>query len=409
MIECADQISIFDIMYEPIRIKKPIRLIELFAGYGSQAMALERIGANFEHYRVVEFDKYAIKSYNAVHGTDFPTMDITKVHASDLNICDTESFTYLLTYSFPCTDLSVAGKQAGMKKGSGTRSGLLWEVERILKEIWDKGGELPQILFMENVPQVHSDDNMPDFQNWIDFLTSLGYVNYWKDLNATDYGVAQNRNRCYMFSFLNRCSYKFPQPVVLTNRICDYLEKSVDSKFYLSKQNIDYFVKHEQEQRKAGNSFHAVYKGVKDIAATIPSRYWKDGSNCLIKEPIVVAMRGRNPDNPSDRTAGIPTEQRLELNTKGISNALTTVQKDNLILEKYRIRKLTPRECGRLMGVTDEDISKMAEVNSNTQLYKQFGNSIVVDVMCAMFKNLNIQQEGDGKNEKRAEISGIGE
>ncbi len=128
-----------------------------------------------------------------------------------------------------------------------------------------------------------------------------------------------------------------------------------------------------------------------------------------ICETQIVAMRGRNPDNPSDRTTGIPTEQRLELNTKGISNALTTVQKDNLILEKYRIRKLTPRECGRLMGVTDEDISKMAEVNSNTQLYKQFGNSIVVDVMCAMFKNLNIQQEGDGKNEKRTKISGIGE
>ena len=118
------QMSIFDIIREPIRITKPIRLIELFAGYGSQAMALERIGAKFEHYRVVEFDKYAVTSYNAVHGTDFPTMDITKVHADDLNICDTEAFTYLLTYSFPCTDLSVAGKQAGMKKGSGTRSGL---------------------------------------------------------------------------------------------------------------------------------------------------------------------------------------------------------------------------------------------------------------------------------------------
>lgn len=125
--KCQNQMSIFDMIREPIRITKPIRLIELFAGYGSQAMALERIGAKFEHYRVVEFDKYAIASYNAVHGTNFPTMDITKVHAEDLDICDTEFFTYLLTYSFPCTDLSVAGKQAGMKKGSGTRSGLLWE------------------------------------------------------------------------------------------------------------------------------------------------------------------------------------------------------------------------------------------------------------------------------------------
>lgn len=113
-----------------------------------------------------------------------------------------------------------------------------------------------------------------------------------------------------------------------------------------------------------------------------------------ILECHIVAMRGRNPDNPSDRTSGIPTEQRLEVNTQGTSNCLTTVQKDNLVIEQpeYRIRKLTPRECGRLMGVSDEDISKMAAVNSNTQLYKQFGNSIVVDVMCAMFKNLNIKQ-----------------
>ena len=94
-----NQMSIFDMIREPIRITKPIRLIELFAGYGSQAMALERIGAKFEHYRVVEFDKYAVASYNAVHGTNFPTMDITKVHADDLNICDTEAFTYLLTRS----------------------------------------------------------------------------------------------------------------------------------------------------------------------------------------------------------------------------------------------------------------------------------------------------------------------
>lgn len=166
-------------------------------------------------------------------------------------------------------------------------------------------------------------------------------------------------------------------------------------------------------------------------------------------ESQIVAMRGRNPDNPSDRTVGSPTEQRLEVNMQGTSNCLTSVQKDNLVMEsqvlapkrteygkairkayengevqesrhnmteleprtdgvsntlttvqkdnlviqpQYRIRKLTPRECGRLMGVSDEDISKMAAVNSNTQLYKQFGNSIVVDVMCAMFKNLIIKQ-----------------
>lgn len=206
-------------------------------------MALKRIGAKFEHYRVVEFDKYAIASYNAVHGTNFPTMDITKVHADNLAIEDTKHFTYLLTYSFPCTDLSVAGKQAGMSKGSGTRSGLLWEVERILTEIRDGSGELPQILFMENVPQVHGKKNIDDFKKWLEFLESLGYTNYWQDLNAKNYGVAQNRNRCFMFSFLGNYSYSFPQPIPLKKKLKDYLEDNVDEKYYINNEKADKLIK----------------------------------------------------------------------------------------------------------------------------------------------------------------------
>lgn len=136
---------------------------------------------------------------------------------------------------------------------------------------------------------------------------------------------------------------------------------------------------------------------VYDVGGVAPTMNTCGGGGLQPKilESQIVAMRGRNPDNPSDRTVGSPTEKRLEVNMQGTSNCLTSVQKDNLLLEKpqYRIRKLTPRECGRLMGVSDEDIDKMAAVNSNTQLYKQFGNSIVVDVMCAMFKNLNISQK----------------
>ena len=240
---CDNQMSIFDFTREPIGITKPIRLIELFAGYGSQAMALKRIGAKFEHYRVVEFDKYAIASYNAVHGTNFPTMDITKVHADDLNIVDADKYCYMMTYSFPCTDLSVAGKQMGMSKGSGTRSGLLWEVERILTEIRDGNGELPQILFMENVPQVHGKKNINDFEKWLGFLESLGYTNYWQDLNAKNYGVAQNRNRCFMFSFLGNYSYDFPQPIPLKKKLKDYLEDNVDEKYYINNEKADKLIK----------------------------------------------------------------------------------------------------------------------------------------------------------------------
>lgn len=150
----------------------------------------------------------------------------------------------------------------------------------------------------------------------------------------------------------------------------------------------------EVNEKRLGNIYSfdgGNYAGnVCDKECISPTLKTMQGGN---SQPMVVAMRGRNPDNPSDRTTGSPTEQRLEVNTQGTSNCLTSVQKDNLLLKKpqYHIRKITPRECGRLMGVSDEDIDKMAAVNSNTQLYKQFGNSIVVDVMCAMFRNLNIK------------------
>lgn len=211
-------------------IDKPIRLIELFAGVGSQAMALRDIGADFEHYRVVEFDKYPVASYNAIHGTDFPTMDVTKITGEDLGIVDTDDYTYVLTYSFPCQDLSVAGKGKGMSKGSGTRSGLLWEVERLLNECEN----LPQVLLMENVPQVHSKKNMPDFQNWLDFLESKGYTTFWQDLNARDYGVAQSRKRCFAVSLLGDYEFDFPTPIPLEKAMADYLEDEVDEKYYLT-------------------------------------------------------------------------------------------------------------------------------------------------------------------------------
>ena len=227
------QMNMFDFLQQEVpemRIDRKIRLIELFGGIGSQAMALRDLGADFEHYKVVEFDKYAIKSYNAIHGTDFEPMDITKIIGSDLRITDTDKYCYIMTYSFPCQDLSVAGKQKGMTKGSGTRSGLLWEVERLLNEVEN----LPQVLLMENVPQVHGKKNMEDFQRWIDFLKRKGYSNYWQDLNAKNYGVAQNRNRCFMVSILGDYSFKFPDPIEKKKVMKDYLEDEVDENYYIN-------------------------------------------------------------------------------------------------------------------------------------------------------------------------------
>lgn len=223
------QISFFD-GEKPFKITKPIRLIELFAGIGAQAKALERVGADFEHYRVCEFDKFAVKSYNTIHGTDFATSDIRQLHGADLGIVETDKYCYILTYSFPCTDLSKAGKQKGMSKDGGTRSGLLWEVERLLTET----EHLPQILLMENVPDVISPKFMPDFAKWLTFLEKLGYRNYYQLLNAKDYGIPQNRERCFMVSLLGDYYYEFPEAVPLALRLKDMLEKEVDEKYYLS-------------------------------------------------------------------------------------------------------------------------------------------------------------------------------
>lgn len=292
----SQQLTIFDELCDKFSITKPIRLIELFAGYGSQAMALKRAGAKFEHYRVVEFDKYAIKSYNAVHGTDFPAIDITTVHAADLGIVDTNDYCYMMTYSFPCTDLSVAGLQKGMKKGSGTRSGLLWEVERLLKEM----NELPQILFMENVTQVHNQQNIEDFKSWLNFLESLGYSNYWKDLNAKDFGVPQNRERCFMISLLGNYVYHFPEPIRgRRTKLKDLLDHNVDERFYLKSEKAEKLIKqlivanipseNENVDTVLATKQGTVLERQTDVGATLCSRDYKglrnrDNDNVVVEK-----------------------------------------------------------------------------------------------------------------------------
>lgn len=244
------QISFFD-GTKPYKITKPIRLIELFAGIGAQAKALERLGVPFEHYRFCEFDKYAVQSYNAIHGTDFKPSDITKIHAEDLAVVDTDKYCYVMTYSFPCQDLSVCGNQKGMQKGSGTRSGLLWEVERLLDEMTER----PQLLLMENVPQVIAEANAKDFAMWVQKLESLGYKNYWECLNAKDFGVPQNRNRCFMVSVLGDYFYSFPKPKGCNLRLRDVLEEKVSEENYLSDTILDYFIRHTEECKEKGNGF----------------------------------------------------------------------------------------------------------------------------------------------------------
>ena len=237
---------------------RKIRLIELFGGIGTQAMALERMGVDFEHYRLVEFDKYPVASYNAIHGTDFKPLDISEIHIDDLGIKKRDKYQYIVTFSFPCQDLSQAGHMAGMDEGSGTRSSLLWEVGRILREGYEKGRNhgdtalyLPDVLVMENVTQVHSRKNIKNFEKWLNVLSSLGYTTKYADMNAKDFGVPQNRSRTFAVSWLDKDrDFIFPEPIPLEVSMKDCLEPEdeVDEKFYIRNERSEKLINELKEK-----------------------------------------------------------------------------------------------------------------------------------------------------------------
>lgn len=610
--------------------QNPLRLIELFAGIGSQTQALTNIGVPHKVVAISEIDKYAIQSYEAIHGKVNNLGDIRAIEA----LPDADFW----TYSFPCQDISVAGKGAGIKEG--TRSGLLFEVERLLIQAAEDG-TLPKYLLLENVKNLVSKKFKADFDRWLSFLSSLGYTNYWQILNAKDYGIPQNRERVFCVSIRgDHTPFVFPEKQELKLRLRDMIDEVVDEKYYLKESTIRSIINSTFNSRrdsiKSGDGvantlmardwkgpqcvqvgevvgekwdkMHDISRRVYEPSGISPTVHCQQGGNTELKiaenfvlgglqahqtprtdgispalteamgkgggqtpviidtkktdderffkqavetvmenecgvgdtvdafnkkvnrsgvcptittrpegfktailpivedksdNPVIVAMRGRNPDNPSDRTAGAPLEQRLEVNGKGLCNALTSVQKDNLVLEQgkgskeyvarrykefieekgyipemfvaynkmevddiaptltgqcssasgssavlmmeepiqvkvatkqgyeeaekgdfvnitypgsktkrgrvgkgiaqtltcgdgnavitenIRIRKLTPRECLRLMGWHDEQIDKIQAAKiSGTQQYRQAGNGIVVQVLEFIFKAL---------------------
>lgn len=366
------------------KIAKPVRLIELFAGIGSQAKALELLGVDFEHWKVCEFDDYAMKSYNAVHNTNFKTSDIQNLTASDLEIKDKDKYEYIMTYSYPCTDISIAGKKEGMERNSGTRSSLLWEVERLLKEC---GDNKPQILLMENVRECHNGKNAPLFFEWTSFLRSIGYKNFYTDMDAKNYGIPQTRKRCFMLSILDENAYyEFPQACGLNYSVKEFLEDKVDKKYYVKEETALPLIKKMEKECPSATIIDDTYgfdnsevRYFPDVCPTL--RAAKANLKCI------VAMRGRNSDS-LNQTPGISTEQRLEKNKTNCCNTITTVQKDNLIFENKQLRNLTPKEVWRLFGFEDKDVEKASEFVPDTQLYKQGGNCIVVNCLVAILGQL---------------------
>lgn len=287
----------------------------------------------------------------------FPFKSLTYLRKDNVYNMEIENdHSYIINglVSANCQDLSLAGKGKGMADTS-TRSGMLWEVERILNELKELN-QLPQILLMENVPQVHGSNNVEHFNKWKLALERLGYKNYFQDLIATDYGIPQTRNRCFMISILGDYSYSFPPKKELKLKLKDLLEKEVDEKHYISEDLMKHIQKTKEEHKEYTQ--YKRYNGEFEQLA----RVWKEKSPTLHTKSNEIKIYVKNATN---------------------HGTITAIQSNDL-----RIRKLTPRETGRLMGVKDEDINKLLSNQSNASAYHCFGDSIVVNVLMAIFGEL---------------------
>ena len=424
-----------------------LRVFEAFAGYGSQSISLRDIGVNHEIVGISEIEPDAIIAYGSIRynlndlhtnkthdemreelikkniGKDFktgkskiPKMKKDKLEmlykfnkainnfgdVSIINPSDLPDFDYF-TYSFPCTDISVSGKQEGIVKG-GTRSGLLYECEKIIEV------KKPKYLLMENVKNLVGKKFVKQFDEWCEYLKGLGYTNYhnnYKCLNAKNFGIAQNRERIFMVSILGEHNeYIFPQGEKLTKRLKDFLEESVNEKYYLSEEIQKRFKQTKKDNVVVINEKETFeYKpSGENVIGVMGGDLWRKRHEQTRRvydvdtvSPTVPTCSGGG-QHPKILEHNTICEQRTDEGLKffkdNICGTIRTINSggDKRVIEtepSFRIRKLTPKECLRLMGLSDEDIYKMKSVGlSDSALYKLAGNSIVKQVLDALHRNM---------------------
>lgn len=320
------------------------------------------------------------KIFNDIQATH-NLVNVQLISAKDLEM-NNDKYTYILTYSFPCQDLSLAGLGKGMDKDSNTRSSLLWEVHRILKEC-KQLGKMPDVLMMENVPMVHGQNNIANFREWQLELERLGYQNYWKDLIATDYGIPQIRERTFMVSVLGEYNYTFPQKQPLKLKLKDMLEEKVDEKYVLTDKML---------QGMLNTTFHQyqLVNRLQDVESVIDTLTTRTGEGT----PHVIPVKNATKKGYLEATEGdgININSRMKHQRgnvqKGLAQTLMHTGGESVgVVDNMKIRKLTPKECFRLMGVKDADIDKLKELTDSAK-YHLAGDSIVVDVLMAIFKQM---------------------
>lgn len=347
-----------------------LKLLSLFSGIGAFEKALENLNIEYELIAYSEIDKYASKAYSLIH----------KVHESknlgDITLIDEKSIPLpvdMVTYGFPCQDISIAGAKQGLfnEDGSKTRSGLFFDALKIIRHTQ------PKIAIAENVKNLISKKFEKQFNIILNSLEDSGYNNYWQVLNSKDYGIPQNRERVFIVSIrkdIDTGIFKFPEPFELDKRLKDLLEDEVEDKFYIS----DY----SSIKCLNGEKITPIHKRV----------YSDDGI-----APTIHAVAGGN----TERKVIIgSTQAHAAISTDGIVPTLTSSMGTgggHVPMHNYnfKIRKLTPLECFRLMGFDDSDWKVLVDNKiSNTQLYKMAGNSIVVDVIEELYRQI-FDSEGE--------------
>lgn len=400
-----------------------LKLLELFGGIGACSRALDHLGIEYEIADYVEIDKYAVQSYNAIHGTHFEPQDV-QAWNKQLDVD-------LIMHGSPCQDFSIAGKNMGGNEGSGTRSSLMYETIRIVSNL------KPKYVLWENVKNILSEKHIYNFYMYLDKMDELGYRNYYKVLNAKDYGIPQNRERVFTVSIRKDIKEEFvmPEPFPLDKRLKDLLENEVDEKYYLSDDKLTDFknissllIDQSIRVNQIGNlTRNANRKNpnrgrLYDQNGLSPTLGTMEGGNLQPFVPVLLGGIGEKKSNngtqfyQQDRVysadgvamahpANLPDgsykyaidEQNKLVRDDGTVGTITTdgssPKHNNRVSNGLRIRKLTPRECWRLMGFDDQAFDKAEKVCSNSQLYKQAGNSIVVDVLEKILTNMLINPQ----------------
>lgn len=371
--------------YSPVfKRTQNLTVVELFSGIGGYAEALRRNNVEHELMGISEINKYAIEAYKMLHGDVMNLGDITTV--------DKLPKVDLLCYSAPCTDISLAGSMKGMDRNSNTASSLLWEVERLL--ITSKESEeLPKYLLMENVSMLVSKKFIHSFNEWLVFLESLGYKNYWQQLNAKDYGIPQTRNRVFLVSILNPSfEFEFPKAFPLEKNLIDYLEPVVDEKYFISEAFLLYCT--DPTDRNGfirGNRFKPHDTTKSRYAFTITTRKGSTPTDNYVIVPEAT-LKGYKEAylgdgiyiNRPHQKRGCVQKGKIQTIKRTVSDLGVIVERDKALM----IRRITPRESLRLMGWTDDRIDLIIDKFSDARLYTFAGNGIVIDVLCEIFKEL---------------------